>query len=191
MKTVLVGASGASGMPVLEDVLRILRKSKEHRSVLILSDGAEEVLRAECGDTADAVRNLADEVQDVHDICAPCASGTYDATGMIIVPCSMKTLAGIHSGYAENLLLRAADVTIKEKRPLVLGVRETPLSPIHLRNMHELSMLPQVHIMPLMMSFYHRPQTIGEMTRQMALRLLGPFGVGSGELLRWGAEKPR
>lgn len=78
---------------------------------------------------------------------------------MLIVPCSMKTIAGIHAGYAENLILRAADVTIKEQRPLVLAARETPLSPIHLRNLHELSIIPGVRIIPPMMTFYHMPES--------------------------------
>lgn len=104
---------------------------------------------------------------------------------MVIVPCSMKTIAGIHSGYAENLLLRAADVTIKEQRPLVLAARETPLSPIHLRNLQELSMMPGVRIIPPMMTFYHCPESIDEMVYHLAAKLLEPFGIEAKEYRRW------
>ena len=104
---------------------------------------------------------------------------------MVIVPCSMKTIAGIHSGYAENLLLRAADVTIKEQRPLVLAAREAPLSPIHLRNLQELSMMPGVRIIPPMMTFYHCPESIDEMVYHLAAKLLEPFGIEAKEYRRW------
>ena len=128
---------------------------------------------------------LADEVYDPKEIWAGPASGTYPVAGMLIVPCSMKTLAGVHSGYADNLILRAADVTIKEKRPLVLAVRETPLSPIHLRNMQELSMIPYVHIIPPMMTFYHRPESIDEMVYHVAAKLVAPFSIEAKEYRRW------
>ena len=104
---------------------------------------------------------------------------------MIIVPCSMKTIAGIHSGYADNLVLRAADVTIKEQRPLVLAARETPLSAIHLRNLQELAMIPNVRIIPPMMTFYHMPESIEEMTYHIAAKLLEPFGIEAKEYRRW------
>lgn len=113
------------------------------------------------------------------------ASGSFRTAGMVIVPCSMKTIAGIHSGYAENLLLRAADVTIKEQRPLVLAARETPLSPIHLRNLQELSMMPGVRIIPPMMTFYHCPESIDEMVYHLAAKLLEPFGIEAKEYRRW------
>ena len=101
------------------------------------------------------------------------------------MPCSMKTAAGICSGYADNLILRAADVTIKEQRPLVLAARETPLSPIHLRNLAELSRMPGVRIIPPMMTFYQRPETIDDMVRHMAARLLEPFGIETEGYRRW------
>ena len=186
MKKIIVGASGASGMPVLRACLQLIRENGEYESALILTNAAKEVLRAEEGpDAENTVCALADELYRPEEIWAGPASGTYETAGMLVVPCSMKTLAGIHSGYAENLLLRAADVTVKEKRPLVLGVREMPFSPIHLRNMQELSMIPEITIMPLMMSFYQKPSTIEDMVRQTALRLLSPFGFSSKEYFRW------
>ena len=192
MKRLIVGASGASGMPVLRACLQLLREQRlsagteAFETTLILTDAAKEVLRYEDGEEGAAeIISMADAVCLPEDIWAGPASGSYETAGMLIVPCSMKTLAGIHSGYAENLLLRAADVTLKEKRPLVLGVREMPLSPVHLRNMYELSMIPNVWIMPLMMSFYQKPQTLDDMVRQTALRLLMPFGFKSDEYRRW------
>ena len=104
---------------------------------------------------------------------------------MLVVPCSMKTAAGICAGYADNLLLRAADVTIKEHRPLVLAARETPMSAIHLRNLHELAMLPTVRVIPPMLTFYHKPETIDEMVYHIAAKLVEPFGVEAKEYRRW------
>ena len=133
---------------------------------------------------------LADVTYDPREIGAGPASGSYATAGMIVVPCSMKTLAGIHAGYAENLLLRAADVTIKEQRPLVLAVREAPLSPIHLRNMHELSMIPGVRIIPPVMQFYGGCRSIEEMTHVVCARMLMSFGIETAGYRPWaGLEK--
>lgn len=210
MKRIVVGATGASGIPILVKCLELIRESSDWGSALILSDGAKLTAGYECGDFAECgedsemefsenppsearirqaveyISSLADAVYEPSDIAAAPASGTYQTAGMLIVPCSMKTLAGIHSGYADNLLLRAADVTIKEQRPLVLCVRETPLSPIHLRNMQELSILSGVHIVPPMLTFYHRPKSIDEMVYHIAAKLLEPFGIAAGEFRRWG-----
>ena len=97
----------------------------------------------------------------------------------------MKTAAGIRCGYSDNLILRAADVTIKEQRPLVLAPREAPLSPIHLENLLALSRLPGVRIVPPMMTFYHKPQTIEEMVYHLAAKLVEPFGIAAKEYRRW------
>lgn len=184
-KRIVIGGTGASGMPVLAACLRIIREETDYHSILMLSDGARLTLPSEMDSSAEEVESLADEVLDIRETGAGPASGSYETCGMLVVPCSMKTLAGIRSGYAENLLLRSADVTIKEHRPLVLGVRETPLSPIHLRNMQELSLIPGITIMPLMLTYYDRPRTVEDMTRRMAWRLLGPFGIRMPEEKRW------
>lgn len=184
-RSLIVAATGASGFPVLVECLRILKENEQHHTILMLSDGAKLTLGYESDLSLAEVEELADETMDVSDIGAAPASGSFDSCGMLVVPCSMKTLAGIHSGYAENLLLRSADVTLKEHRPLVLGVRETPLSPIHLRNMQELSLVQGVYIMPLMLTYYDRPRTVEDMTRRMALRLLQPFGIRMPEEARW------
>ena len=150
-KRIIVGATGASGLPILVKCLELIGEQPEYESYLIMSHSA--------------VLTLGQE--------------------MLIVPCSMKTIAGIHGGYAENLILRAADVTIKEQRTLVLAARETPLSPIHLRNMYELSMMPGVRVIPPMMTFYHRPENMEEMIYHIASKLLEPFGIEGKEYRRW------
>ena len=184
-KRIVVGASGASGMPLLIQCLKLIREAEEYSSALIMTEGAKLTLAQETDVSIEDVEDLADEVFSPVDIGAGPASGTWQTSGMLVVPCSMKTLAGIHAGYAENLLLRAADVTIKEQRTLVLAVRESPLSPIHLRNMQELSMAPGVRIIPPMLTYYHKPQTIDEMTYHMAAKLVAPFGIEAPEYRRW------
>ena len=150
-----------------------------------MSDGAKLTLAQETDIPLDQVEAMADHVLTPDEIGAAPASGSFQMEGMLIVPCSMKTAAGIAAGYAENLILRAADVTIKEQRTLVLAARETPLSPIHLRNLKELSSIPGVRIVPPMMTFYHKPKTIDEMTYHIAARLLEPFGIEAKEYRRW------
>ena len=150
-----------------------------------MSDSAVLTLRQETGSTPEDLAPLVDAVYGPGEVGAPPASGSWPAAGMLVVPCSMKTAAGICAGYADNLLLRAADVTIKEHRPLVLAARETPMSAIHLRNLHELAMLPTVRIIPPMLTFYHKPETIDEMVYHIAAKLVEPFGVEAKEYRRW------
>lgn len=184
-KRIVVAATGASGMPLLLSCLKKIRQTPGFTSCLILSDSARLTLQHETSYTPEEIMAWADEVFAPNQIGAGPASGTYETAGMLIVPCSMKTVAGIHSGYAENLILRAADVTIKEQRPLVLAVRETPLSAIHLRNMQELAMLPGVRIIPPMMTFYQLPETIQDMVDHLAAKLVEPFGIKSETFRRW------
>ena len=184
-KRIVVGATGASGLPLLVKCLEIIRENPDYESYLIMSSSAELTLRQETALTPEDVKKLADHTLSPEEIGAKPASGSFKTEGMLIVPCSMKTIAGIHSGYADNLILRAADVTIKEQRTLVLAARETPLSGIHLRNLHELSMLPGVRIIPPMMTFYHKPETIDDMVYHIAAKLLEPFGIEAGEYRRW------
>ena len=184
-KRIIVGATGASGMPLLLKCLELIKKDGNLESWLILSEGATLTMRQEMPGAEEKVLELADHVLENTEIGSGPASGSFRAAGMLIVPCSMKTVAGIHAGYGENLILRAADVTIKEQRPLVLAARETPLSAIHLRNLSELSMIPGVRIIPPMMTFYHRPESIDEMVYHIAAKLVEPFGVEAEEFRRW------
>lgn len=184
-KRIIVGATGASGLPILIQCLKLIREQEEFESYLIMTKSAKLTLEHETNLRVEEVEALADHVLDQSEIGAGPASGSFKTEGMVIVPCSMKTIAGIHSGYAENLVLRAADVTIKEQRPLVLAARETPLSAIHLRNLQELAMIPGVRIIPPMLTFYHMPESIEEMTYHIAAKLLEPFGIEAKEYRRW------
>ena len=117
-------------------------------------------------------------------MAASVSSGTFRTEGMVIIPCSMKTLAGIACGYSDNLLLRAADVTLKERRKLVLVTRETPLSQIHLRNMLSLTQTGAV-ILPPMLTYYNNPQTIEDMTRHIVGKVMAEFGLEHPKFHRW------
>ena len=153
---------GASGLPLLVKCLEIIREDPDFESYLIMSSSAELTLRQETELEVDDVKRLADHVCAPEEIGAKPASGSFKTEGMLIVPCSMKTIAGIHSGYADN-----------------------PLSGIHLRNLYELSMLPGVRIIPPMMTFYHRPECIDDMVYHIAAKLLEPFGIEAKEYRRW------
>ena len=184
-KRIVVGISGASGMPLAQEVLLALRRTDAFEIHLVVSDAALQGLPYESDLRPEAFYALADQVHPAHEMAASISSGSFPCEGMIVVPCSMKTVAGIACGYSDNLLLRAADVTIKEHRPLVLVVRECPLSAIHLENLTKLARLG-VWIVPMMMTYYHRPTTIADMNRQLTGKILAPFGVQPDGCFCWG-----
>lgn len=184
-KRIVVGATGASGIPLLVKCLELIREADGFESWLILSDSALLTMRQETDFTKEVIEQMADYALSPEETGAGPASGSFQTAGMLVVPCSMKTVAGIHAGYGENLILRAADVTIKEQRPLVLAARETPLSAIHLRNLMELSMIPGVRVVPPMLTFYHRPESMDEMVYHAAAKLVEPFGIEAKEYRRW------
>ena len=171
MKKILVGIIGASGAPIAIRLLQRLKESYDVETHLILSDSACLTIEQETEYSVQQVKSLADIVYDIREIGARPASGSFQIDEMIIVPCSMKTAAGIAGGYSDNLLLRAADVMLKEGRPLFLVARESPLSPIHLRNLQELAMIG-VRIIPPMVSYYQGYKTIEEWTNNFVERLL-------------------
>lgn len=171
MKRILVGISGASGAPIAIRLLQRLKESYDVETHLIMSDSACLTIEQETEYSVQQVKSLADIVYDIREIGAGPASGSFQIDEMIIVPCSMKTAAGIAGGYSDNLLLRAADVMLKEGRPLFLVARESPLSPIHLRNLQELGMIG-VRIIPPMVSYYQGYKTIEEWTNNFVERLL-------------------
>ncbi|MDR1509688.1 MAG: UbiX family flavin prenyltransferase [Synergistaceae bacterium] len=175
-KRIIVGMSGASGMPVGILMLHALRNSGKAEIHLVVTDAAKTTLQCESEFDLNVLYALADQVYDVRNIGGAIASGSFPCSGMIVIPCSMKTLAGIASGYADNLLLRAADVTLKEGRRLVLVVRECPMSAIHLRNMARLAEIG-VGIFPLVMTFYNKPETIEDMSAHLVSRVLSNFGI--------------
>lgn len=184
-KRIIIGATGASGMPLLKRCLEIIKADGNFESYLILSKSAEITIEHEMKIKIDEIKKLADYVLSQENIGAGPASGSFKNEGMLIVPCSMKTAAGIYSGYTDNLILRSADVTIKEQRKLVLAVRESPLSQIHLRNLYELSKIPNVRIIPPMLTFYHMPESIDDMVNHIAAKLLEPFGIEMEGYRRW------
>ncbi|PLB49848.1 phenylacrylic acid decarboxylase [Aspergillus steynii IBT 23096] len=182
-KRIIVAMTGATGSILGIKTLLALR----HLNVethLILSKWAEATLKYETDYTVGNVRALADHVHSIHDMAAPIASGSFRVDGMIVVPCSMKTLAAISCGFCDDLIARAADVVLKERRKLVLVTRETPLSTIHLQNMLEISRAGAI-VFPPMMTFYTRPAGIGEMVDHSVGRLLDLFGLDTGEFERW------
>ena len=176
MKRILVGISGASGAPIAIRLLQRLNVNQDVETHLIMSDSACLTIEQETEYSVQQVQSLADVVYDIKKIGARPASGSFQIDEMIIVPCSMKTVAGIAGGYSDNLLLRSADVMLKEGRPLFLVARESPLSMIHLRNLHELSMMG-VRIIPPMVSYYQGYKTIEEWTNNFVERLLDKMEI--------------
>lgn len=156
----IVAITGASGVVYGKRLLKVLRE-KNVETHLIISKAAEKVIEYELGMAKEDLEKLADHAYDVDDWSSPIVSGSFKTDGMIIIPCSMKTLAGIAHGYSDNLVLRAADVTLKEKRRLILVPRETPLNVVHLRNMLELAKQGVV-IVPAMPAYYHKPKDIDD-----------------------------
>ncbi|MBQ3425053.1 MAG: UbiX family flavin prenyltransferase [Clostridia bacterium] len=184
-KRIVLGVSGASGVPLAERLLRELQNHPEVETHLVVTYGGERTIEEECAISAEEFEALADVVYDNRDIGAAIASGSFPAEGMIVLPCSMKTVAGIAHGYSDNLLLRAADVTIKEQRRLILVPREVPLSKIHLDNLAYLAAFPGVFILPPVMSYYHHPRTLEEMEDQIVGRILSLFGIETAGFRRW------
>jgi polyprenyl P-hydroxybenzoate/phenylacrylic acid decarboxylase-like protein len=173
----VIALTGASGAIYGVELLRALRELG-HSTHLILSDTAAAVLPYETGLAPADLAALATWRHDPADLFASIASGSYawHVAGMAIVPCSMKTLAAVAHGYADNLISRAADVMLKERRRLVLVPRETPLSPIHLRNLLTLAELGAV-VLPPMPAFYSHPQTVADIVRQTVQRMLFHLGL--------------
>ena len=179
----IVGMSGASGAPLTVEVLRLLREAGV-RTGLIVTDAAYRTLQAETDLSPEQLRAMADECFDNADIGAGPASGSWQHDGMIVVPASMKTVAGIVSGYSDSLLLRAADVTLKERRPLAVVPRDCPFGTLHLRNLYELSQLGAI-VVPPVMSYYQRPQSAWDCTHHIACKILDLWRIDAESYRRW------
>lgn len=187
-KRLIVGMSGASGAILGIEILKVLKGNPEWEAHLVISKGAEETILLETEYKPAEVADMAHKAYRIGDIGGNIASGTFKTEGMVIVPCSMKSVAGIASGYSDNLLLRAADVTIKEKRKLVLVTRECPLSIVHLRNMLLLSELGAV-IMPPVLGFYNNPHSIEDLNMHIIGKILDQFGIDYNKFRRWGENR--
>jgi flavin prenyltransferase len=180
----VVGVSGATGAPFAVRLLELLAGLPEVETHLVISRWARSTLELETGRSVREVAALADVVYDPADQGAAISSGSFRTDGMVVLPCSMKTLAGIRTGYADSLLLRAADVTLKERRRLVLVPRETPLSEIHLDNMLALTRMGAV-VMPPVPAFYNAPRTIDDLVEHLVVRVLDQFGLRLPDAPRW------
>ena len=185
-KRLVVGISGASGVTYGVRLLQVL-KDTDYETHLIISKSGELNIEIETDyDPAD-VKAMADYVYDHKNMAASLASGSFLTTGMVVVPCTIKTLSGIANSYDENLLVRAADVTLKEKRKLALVVRETPLHKGHLRLL-TIAADMGAHILPPVPSFYHMPKTIEDIIDQTIGKIFDFMGIEHDLFRRWGED---
>ncbi|ADM68239.1 putative UbiX-like flavin prenyltransferase [Paenibacillus polymyxa E681] len=187
MKKIIVGISGATGSIFGIRILQQLREAGV-QSHLVLSPWAIANIPYETGYTVKEVEAMADAVYSYKDQAARISSGSFRVDGMVVAPCSMKTLASIRIGMADNLLTRSADVMLKERKKLLLMTRETPLSSIHLENMLELSRMG-VMILPPMPAFYNHPVSIEELVDHIVFRALDQFGIVTTAAKRWDGMK--
>lgn len=179
----VIGLSGASGVIYGVELLKVLR-DLDHPRHLIVSESGARNLEIETDYTMDDVKALADVVYDVRDVGAAVASGSFRTKGMIVAPCTIKTLSAIANSFNYNLLIRTADVQLKEKRPVVLMVRETPLHKGHLELMAKAADLGAL-ILPPVPAFYHQPKTIDDIIKQSIGKALDHFGIEHNLFTRW------
>jgi flavin prenyltransferase len=182
----VIGVSGASGAPIAVEVLRGLRAARAPVA-LVVSDGADAVLRAECDLPAHALAELADVTYSDHDLAAPIASGSRPTRGMAVVPCSVNTTAKIALGLADTLLTRAAQVHLKERRRLVVVPRETPVPTTMLRHLLTLSEAGVV-VLDAAPPYYLKPRTVDDQTRYLAGKVLDHLGVAHALYVGWRGE---
>ncbi|MEU3526479.1 non-oxidative hydroxyarylic acid decarboxylases subunit B [Streptomyces sp. NPDC038707] len=180
----VVGMTGATGAVFGVRFLQVLAQLPDVETHLVLSRWARTTVELETGLSVNEVGDLADVVHRPEDQGAAISSGSFRTDGMVIVPCSMKTLAGIRAGYADSLVGRAADVILKERRRLVLVPRETPLSEIHLENMLALSRMG-VRLVPPMPAFYNHPQSVDDIVDHIVTRILDQFDLPAPAAKRW------
>ena len=180
---IIVGISGSSGSILGVRLLEVLKGKLETH--LIITETAKKLIEHETKYKVKDVEKLASKVYDNKDFFASIASGSFQTKGMVVIPCSMKTLGGIASGYSDDLLLRSADVCLKERRKLVLVTRETPLSLIHIENMHKVSLAGGI-ILPPVLTMYSKPEKIGEMVDHIIGKVLDSLGMENKVYRRWG-----
>ncbi len=183
-KRIIIAIAGASGVIYGVRILKLLQKT-EYETHLIISEAGRTNITIETDYAPDDVAAMADFVYDNKNVAAALASGSFLTQGMIVAPCTIKSLSGIANSYTTNLLVRAADVTLKEKRKLVLMVRETPLHKGHLRLMADAADMG-AHILPPIPSFYHQPRTIDDIINQTVGKIFDYFGIDHNLFRRWG-----
>lgn len=185
----IVAITGGSGVVYGIKILEIL-KNLEVESHLVISKWGERNVKIETDKTIEYVKSLATKHYDNDNMAAAISSGSFKTDGMAIVPCSMKTLSSIASGYDDSLISRSAGVCIKESRRLVIVPRETPLSKIHLENMIKLVEVGVI-ILPAMPGFYHKPNSIDDLITHIVGKILDQFGIKHNVFRRWGAGDNR
>jgi polyprenyl P-hydroxybenzoate/phenylacrylic acid decarboxylase-like protein len=183
-RRLIVGLAGSSAPHYGVRLLEVLRAKTDYEVHVIVSAGARKTIEYEMGRDADEVVALAHVVHDERDLGASIASGTFATAGMVVCPCSIKTLSAIANSYADNLIARAADVCLKERRKLVLVVRETPLHLGHIRLMAQATENGAV-ILPPVPAFYYRPATISDLIDHTVTKILDQFGIDLGLIQRW------
>jgi len=186
MERIVVGMSGASGAILGIRLLEVLADS-EFEVHLVISGSAKRTIQLETDWQVKDVEALAYQVHDFDDIGAPIASGSFRTRGMVIIPCSIKTLSALANSYNTNLLIRAADVTLKERRRLVVVPREAPLHAGHLDLMAKVERLRGM-IMPPFMTFYHRPKSLDDMINHLVGKVLDCFHIDNHLFQRWGEK---
>lgn len=187
-KRIIVAISGASGAVYGVGLLQALAELDHVQTHLTVSDAGLLNLQQELDMSRAQVEALADVVYPVRDVGAAIASGSFQCDGMVVAPCSMRTLAAVAHGLSDNLITRAADVMLKERRRLILMVRETPLNLAHLRNMTSVTEMGGI-IFPPLPSFYHRPQTLADMIDHTVSRVVDLLGLPQAHAPRWGGLK--
>ena len=180
----IIGITGASGVIYGIRLLEVLSTNKEVETHLIISEAGAAIIKHETDWELEKVRALADACYDINDIGSRLSSGSFKRDGMVIAPCSMKTLSALANSYADNLIARSADITLKERKRLVLLARETPLHLGHLRNMVKLTEMGAV-VFPPVPAFYHKPQTIQDLIDYTIGRVLDIFDIKHDLLPRW------
>ncbi len=183
-RRIIIAISGASGAVYGARLLQVLRDTPGIESHLVVSDTGWRNIEHELDMDRDFIEDMADEVHDAHDLGAAIASGSFACSGMVIAPCSMRTLAAVAHGLSDNLLTRAADVMLKERRRLVLLVRESPLHITHLRNMVSVTEMGGI-ICPPVPAFYLHPQSIGDIVNHSVARALDLLDVPHNLAKRW------
>jgi polyprenyl P-hydroxybenzoate/phenylacrylic acid decarboxylase-like protein len=180
----IVGITGSTGAIYGIRLLEVLRQEKAAETHLIVSQAAERTIAWETSYTLENLRRLADHWHAAEDIGAELSSGSFPTDGMVIAPCSVKTLSSIATGLCDNLLARAADVTLKERRRLVLLVREAPFTLAHIRNMEAVTLMGAI-VAPPLPAFYNHPKTIDDIVNHTVGRVLDLFGLDVGLVKRW------
>ena len=184
-RRLVVGVSGSSAPQLAHTLLRELSTHEEIETHLVMTQGAKLCVKLEMGISAKEFEELADVVHSPGNLAASISSGSFKTMGMIVIPCSMKTLSAIAHGYSADLVSRSADVCLKERRRLVLVTRETPLNLIHIRNMETVT-LAGATVLPPAPAFYHQPQTIDDLLKQTAGKVLDQFDIEHKLFERWG-----